>query len=170
MVGHTHWISSLIKEGMIFRTVQRVVPGVKAVHNPMSGTGVSHSYIQIRKTVEGQGKAAATAALTASFDHKHAFVFDEDVDIFDEREVLLALATRFQADRNMVILPGMTGSPLDPSSDGFTMCKAGFDCTKPLGKPFAERLSIPEDVRKKFDPGEVINPAKWDKIPFEPWG
>jgi len=170
MVGHTHWISSLVKEGMIYRAVQRVVPGVKAVHSPMSGTGVAHSYIQIRKTVEGQGKVAATAALTSSFDHKHSFVFDEDVDIFDEREVFLALATRFQADRGLVMLPGMTGSPLDPSSDGQTMCKTGFDCTKPLGKPFAERLAIPDDVLKNFDPLEVINPARWEKIPFEPWG
>jgi len=171
MVGHTHWISSLIKEGMIFRNVQRVVPGVKAVHSPMSGTGVSHSYIQIRKTVEGQGKVAAVAALSCSFDHKHAFVFDEDVDIFDEREVFLALATRFQADRGLVLLPGMTGSPLDPSSpDGHTMCKAGFDCTKPLGKPFAERLGIPDEVKKALDPLKLISRDRWEKIPFEPWG
>ncbi len=171
MVGHTHWISSMIKEGMIFRAVQRVVPGVKAVHSPMSGTGVSHSYIQIHKTVEGQGKVAAAAALSSSFDHKHSFIFDEDVDIFDEREVFLALATRFQADRGLMLLPGITGSPLDPSSfDGSTTCKAGFDCTKPLGKPFAERLGIPDDVLKSFDPLEIVNPTRWDKIPFEPWG
>src|SRR5499426_3427676 len=55
MVGHTHWISSLTKEGAVFRAVQRSVPGVKAVHLPMSGCGVAHVYIQIRKTVEGQG-------------------------------------------------------------------------------------------------------------------
>ena len=171
MVGHTHWISSLTKEGVAYRAIQRVVPGVKAVHAPMSGTGVNHIYIQIRKTVEGQGKVAAIAALTSFFGLKHAFVVDEDVDIFDEREVFLALATRFQADRGLVSLPGMTGSPLDPSSpDGQISCKAGFDCTKPLGKPFAERLAIPEDVLKGFDPGEVINPARWEKIPFEPWG
>jgi len=92
---------------------------------------------------EGQGKTAAVSALTSYIGLKHAFVFDEDVDIFDEREVLLALATRFQADRGLVTLPGMTGSPLDPSSaDGRLVCKAGFDCTKPIGKPFAERLSI----------------------------
>ncbi|HEX9879894.1 MAG TPA: UbiD family decarboxylase, partial [Candidatus Binatia bacterium] len=131
MVGHTHWISSLTKEGVAFRAIQRVVPGVKAVHAPMSGTGVNHIYVQIRKTVEGQGKVAATAALTAFFGLKHAFVFDEDVDIFDEREVFLALATRFQADTGLLALPGMTGSPLDPSSpDGHIACKAGFDCTK----------------------------------------
>ncbi len=46
MVGHTHWISSLTKEGEAFRAVRRVVPGVKAVHVPMSGCGVAHVYIQ----------------------------------------------------------------------------------------------------------------------------
>ena len=102
MVGHTHWISSLTKEGAVLELVKHSVPGIKAVHVPMSGCGVSHVYIQMRKTVEGQGKTAAVAALSGFFDIKHAFVFDEDVDIFDEREVLLALATRFQADRRSI--------------------------------------------------------------------
>src|SRR5262249_59108766 len=81
MVGHTHWIISLTKEGEVFRAVQRSVPGVKAVHLPMSGCGVAHVYIQIRKTVEAQGKTAAVPALTSYIGRKHAFVFDEDVDI-----------------------------------------------------------------------------------------
>src|ERR671919_285798 len=150
MVGHTHWIISLTKEGEVFRAVQRSVPGVKAVHLPMSGCGVAHVYIQIRKTVEGQGKTAAVSALTSYIGLKHAFVFDEDVDIFDEREVLLALATRFQADRGLVTLPGMTGSPLDPSSpDGRLVCKSGFDRTNPL---------------------KIIGEKRWSEIPVEPWG
>lgn len=171
MVGHTHWISSLTKEGEAFRAAQRAVPGVKAVHVPMSGCGVSHVYLQIRKTVEGQGKVAAVAALTSFFGLKHAFVFDEDVDIFDEKEVLLALATRFQADRGLVTLPGMTGSPLDPSSqDGTIACKVGFDCTKPLGKPFAERLAIPDQILARIDPIEIVGRERWERIPIEPWG
>jgi UbiD family decarboxylase len=137
----------------------------------MSGCGVAHVYIQIRKTVEGQGKAAAVAALTSFFALKHAFVFDEDVDIFDEREVLLAMATRFQADQDLVKIPGITGSPLDPSSaDGTTTCKAGFDCTKPLKRPFAERLAIPEDVAQRVDAIDIIGRQQWERIPTEPWG
>ena len=171
MVGHTHWIISLTKEGEVFRAVQRSVPGVKAVHLPMSGCGVAHVYIQIRKTVEGQGKTAAVSALTSYIGLKHAFVFDEDIDIFDEREVLLALATRFQADRGLVTLPGMTGSPLDPSSpDGRLVCKAGFDCTKPIGKPFAERLSISKEVLDHIEPLKIIGEKRWSEIPVEPWG
>ena len=151
--------------------VQRAVPGIRAVHLPMSGCGVAHVYIQIRKTVEGQGKTAAVSALTSYIGLKHAFVFDEDVDIFDEREVLLALATRFQADRGLVTLPGMTGSPLDPSSpDGRLVCKSGFDCTKPLGKPFAERLAISKEVLDRIDPLKIIGEKRWVDIPVEPWG
>ena len=65
MVGHTHWISSLGKEGAVL-ALGSSVPNIKAVHVPMSGCGVSHVYIQIRKTVEGQGKTAAVAALNGS--------------------------------------------------------------------------------------------------------
>jgi len=171
MVGHTHWISSLGKEGDVFLAVQRAVPTVRAVHIPMSGGGVHHVYVQIRKTIEGQGKVAAIAALNAYFANKHAFVFDEDVDIFDEKEVLLALATRFQGDRGLVIINGITGSPLDPSSeDGFTTSKVGFDCTKPVGKPFAERLSIPKEVMDRIDPIAILGRDRLERIPVEPWG
>jgi 2,5-furandicarboxylate decarboxylase 1 len=144
---------------------------VKAVHVPMSGCGVAHVYIQIRKTVEGQGKTAAVSALTSYIGLKHAFVFDEDVDIFDEREVLLAVATRFQADRGLVTLSNVTGSPLDPSAPERNLTtKAGFDCTKPLGKPFAERLSISKEVLDRIDPLKIIGEKRWSEIPLEPWG
>ena len=171
MVGHTHWISSLTKEGAVLELVKHSVPNIKAVHVPMSGCGVSHVYLQMRKTVEGQGKTAAAAALSGFFDIKHAFVFDEDVDIFDEREVLLALATRFQADRGLVLLPGMNGSPLDPSApERNVTAKAGFDCTKPMGKPFAERLAISDEVLARIDPLKIIGEKRWEQIPVEPWG
>jgi 2,5-furandicarboxylate decarboxylase 1 len=171
MVGHTHWISSLAKEGEAFRMVQRAVPTVRAVHVPMSGCGVAHIYVSIRKTIEGQGKVAALAALNTQGSIKHAFVFDEDVDIFDEKEVLLALAMRFQAERGLIVLNGVTGGPLDPSSeDGRTTSKVGFDCTKPLGKPFAERLSVPPEVLQRMDLAEVIGRDRLARIPVEPWG
>jgi 2,5-furandicarboxylate decarboxylase 1 len=137
----------------------------------MSGGGVHHVYVQIRKTIEGQGKVAALAAMNAYFANKHVFVFDEDVDIFDEKEVLLALATRFQGDRGLVVVNGITGSPLDPSSeDGHTTSKVGFDCTKPLGKDFAERLALPPEVMARIDPAEILGRERLERIPLEPWG
>jgi UbiD family decarboxylase len=171
IVGHTHWISALKKEGEVFRLVSQSVRGLKAVHAPMSGTGGFHVYMQIRKTLEGQGRTALAVALSSFLGTKHAWVFDEDVDIFDEKEVLLAMATRFQGDRDLLVLSGVTGSPLDPSSDdGRRTAKVGFDCTKPLGQPFADKLSIPPEVVERVDAARVLGRGRLDRVTLEPWG
>jgi 2,5-furandicarboxylate decarboxylase 1 len=170
-VGHTHWISSLTKEGEAFGAIRRAVPGVKAVHAPMSGTGVSHIYISIKKTVEGQGKIAGTAALASFVGLKHAWVFDEDVDIFSDKDALLAFATRFRGEKGLVVLNGVTGSPLDPSArDDTTVSKVVFDCTKPLGQPFAERLAIPAEVEARIALEDYVDPARLSRLTVEPWG
>ena len=63
---------------------------------------------------------------------KNVIIVDEDIDIFDDQQVEWAVATRFQADRLMVI-NGAAGSSLDPSSEG-TTSKMGIDATIPLDK------------------------------------
>ncbi len=67
---------------------------------------------------------------------KHVTVVDADVDIFNDREVEWAVATRFQADKGLVVVPGATGSSLDPSAtkDGVTT-KWGIDATLPIEAP-----------------------------------
>jgi 3-polyprenyl-4-hydroxybenzoate decarboxylase len=65
----------------------------------------------------------------------------------------------------------MNGSPLDPSApERNVTAKAGFDCTKPFGKPFAERLAISDEVLSRIDPLKIIGEKKWEQIPVEPWG
>jgi 3-polyprenyl-4-hydroxybenzoate decarboxylase len=62
-------------------------------------------------------------------------VFDEDIDIRDDRQVEWALGTRFQADQDLMVLQGMLGMTMDPSLNGRrTGAKSGFDCTKPFGR------------------------------------
>jgi UbiD family decarboxylase len=163
-VGHSHWISSVDREGIAFEAIQRVVPTVQNVHVPMSGCGAFHLYIQMKNSVEGSSRAALAAGLLSHYLIKHAFVFDEDVDIFDEREVLHALATRFQGDRDLVVLPGFTGPALDPSAPGIVGAKVGFDCTKPLGEPFAKKLGIPDGVKEREHLKEILRTLPWDEI------
>jgi UbiD family decarboxylase len=62
---------------------------------------------------------------------KNVIIVDDDIDIFDDREVEWAVATRMQADRIMVI-NNAAGSSLDPSSHGKTTSKVGYDATIPL--------------------------------------
>jgi 2,5-furandicarboxylate decarboxylase 1 len=170
-VGHTHWLGALAKEGATFEHVKRAVPTLLNVHLPMSGGGAFHVYLQLRNTVKGLSKTALLAALTADFSIKHAFAFDEDVDIFDERQVLLALATRFQGDQDLVVVPGINGPTLDPSGPDSGGCKVGFDCTKPVGDAnFAPRLEVPPDVLARVNLADWIGDEALARIPAEPWG
>lgn len=62
---------------------------------------------------------------------------DADVDLFNPEEVEWAIATRFQAGEDMIVIPYARGSTLDPSADQETglTTKLGIDATRPLGVP-----------------------------------
>ena len=86
--------------------------------------------VSITKNKEGDGKNAIMAAFTGHPSLKNVIVVDEDIDIFDDQQVEWAVATRFQADR-IVIIKDAAGSSLDPSADD-TTAKMGIDATIPL--------------------------------------
>jgi 2,5-furandicarboxylate decarboxylase 1 len=84
------------------------------------------------------------AVFCSTADVKHVVVVDDDVDVFSDEQVDWALATRFQADRDLVVASGFRAVPLDPSLGGSrTGAKAGFDCTKPLGKDSEFAFTVP---------------------------
>jgi len=121
------------REPVIYQAVSRAVSHVKAVRLTEGGCAWLHGVVSIRKQHEGDGKNAIMAAFGAHTSMKQVIVVDEDIDIFDDRDVEWAVATRFQADRGLVVLHGVRGSSIDPSAhDGFTS-KIGIDATKPLG-------------------------------------
>ena len=94
-----------------------------------------HLYVQIRKRQEGEAKNIMLGAFAGHYDVKHVIVVDEDVDIHNPDEVEWAVATRFQADRDLVIVPESQGSKLDPSTRDGVGAKMGLDATKPLDAP-----------------------------------
>ncbi len=75
---------------------------------------------------------------------KHVFAFDPDIDVFSDAETDWAFATRFQADRDLLVGSGFRVVPLDPSLGGArTGAKLGFDCTIPFGKANSLEFSVP---------------------------
>jgi UbiD family decarboxylase len=117
-------------EAVIFKFVSNVCKVKNVVTTPGS-RHYFHCVIQIEKRTEGDGKNAILAALTANPSMKGVIVVDEDIDILNYEEVEYAIATRFQADRDLVIVSGARGSSLDPSANE-TTTKWGIDATKPL--------------------------------------
>jgi UbiD family decarboxylase len=132
------------REAAIWDAVSRVVPRVYKVRLTPASGGWLHAVISIEKQHEGDGKSAIMAAFAAHPSLKHVVVVDGDVDPDDPFQVEWAIATRFQADRDLIVVKNARGSTLDPSSSDGLTAKMGLDATKPLRDgPGFRRGSIP---------------------------
>ena len=136
----------LIREAEITNALARVIPNVTGVHVPLSGTSSFTAYVSITQGRPGEAKHVIPIVLGVDHYLKLVIVVDDDIDVFDESEVMWAVATRMQADRDLVVIAGSLGAMLDPSADerGIT-AKLGIDATRPFGEPFAEKLVMPAE-------------------------
>ena len=114
----------------------RLGPLVRAVRLTAGGCSWLHAVVQVAKRADGDAAAAIEAAFAAHRSLKQVTVVDEDIDPASAEAVEYAMATRFQADRDLTVLRGVRGSSLDPSSDQERLqtAKLGIDATRPLGK------------------------------------
>lgn len=140
-------LGSIPREATLLAHLQRSFPNVLDVHLAIGGVGRYHLYVKIRKTHEGQPKNVICAAFGAHYDIKQVIVVDDDVQVHEPQQVEWAVATRFQADRDLVVIHGAQGSVLDPSTtigqdfgDGVAppphlqglSAKMGLDATRPV--------------------------------------
>ncbi len=134
----------------MFKRVKEVVAGARGVNLPPSGRSGFHAYLQIQKFAEGDQIVAALAAATIGHP-KLIVVVDEDIDIFDEEEVWMAVSCRFRADQNLQVIHNVRGSILDPTNIGRPNHPTLIlDATKPFGQPFAERVRVPKEAIDRF--------------------
>jgi 2,5-furandicarboxylate decarboxylase 1 len=147
-------LGAIPREATILATLQRSFPGVQDVHLSLGGIGRYHLYVKLKKTQHGEAKNVLLGAFAAHYDIKYAVVVDPDVDIHNAREVEWAIATRFQADRHMVVVANSQCSKLDPSTDRGLGAKMGLDATIPLDAPEMKfkRIRVPGE--------ESVNLAK----------
>lgn len=151
-------------EASILGLIDKALPGkILNCYAHRSGGGKYMVVLQCKKSVhtdEGKQRQAALLAFSAFSELKHVILVDEDVDIFDTDDVLWAMNTRFQADRDIITIPGVRCHPLDPSSNPLysglirdigISCKTILDCT------------VPFDQKDRFKRAEFmeVNPGKW---------
>jgi 2,5-furandicarboxylate decarboxylase 1 len=125
-------LGGIPREATLLEHLQRSFPSVRDVRLTPGGTCRYHLAVKIDKKSQGEPKNIIMGAFGGHYDIKQVVVVDLDVNIDDEREIEWAVATRFQADRDLVIVSGAQGSKLDPSSDDGISAKMGIDATKPL--------------------------------------
>ncbi len=129
----------LPREATIYREVSKIADIADLTLTP-GGCSWLHGVISIRKSSEDDGKKVIEAAFRGHGSMKRLIVVDDDIDIHNPEDVEWALATRFQAKRDMIVMHER-GSSLDPSIyDDGKMDKWGLDATKPLGKEGFDRL------------------------------
>jgi UbiD family decarboxylase len=142
-------LSTIPMEANLYRAVRAMVPSVKAVRVP----GPFTCYVSLEQRLPGQAKNAILAVLGADLYMKRVVVVDHDVDVFDDRQVNWALATRCQPDRDITVITNARGSDLDPSAkeDGYT-AKWGVDATaKPSLGAYTPRHRVPPDVHQRLN-------------------
>ena len=132
----TAQICALRTEAVVWRSLEAAVREVKAVYAMPSTGGTFNVRVAMQQRVPGEARNAIAAVFGSLANVKHVYVVDPDIDIFSDAQMEWALATRFQADRDLVIQDNFRALPLDPSlvTPRLT-AKAGFDLTLPHLRP-----------------------------------
>jgi len=167
-VGHrdTCILGGIPKEGSVYSAIKGVVPSVRAVHFAVSGCCRFNCYISVDKKVEGETKQAALMALAHCDFVKNVIVVDADIDPFNEQEVMWAVATRVQPDADIDIIRNIKANTLDPSLvHDIKGSKMIIDATMPIDRPFADRVSVPEEALTRIIADDFIPQDAFDKIP-----
>lgn len=155
-------LGGIPREATMLAHLRRSFPCVRDVHLARGGVCRYHLYVQIDKRSEGEAKNVILGALGGHYDIKHVVVVDTDVDIHNPTEVEWAVATRFQADRDLLLVHESQGSKLDPSTRDGIGSKMGFDATVPLDAPPMRftRIHVPGEAEVNL--GQVSQPASAD--------
>lgn len=152
-------LGGIPREATILATLRRSFPDIKDIHLSRGGICRYHLYVQLEKRFEGEAKNVIMGALAAHYDIKNVIVVDTDVDIHDPTQVEWAIATRFQADRDLIVVSGSLGSKLDPSTDAGVGAKMGLDATIPLNAPEMRFKKIRVPGESEIDIDRVLDKA-----------
>ncbi|MFN3347641.1 UbiD family decarboxylase [Pseudorhodoplanes sp.] len=155
-------LGGIPREATLLAHLRRSFPNVCDVHLARGGVCRYHLYVQIDKRQEGEAKNIMMGAFAGHYDVKQVIVVDDDVDIHDPAEVEWAVATRFQADRDLLVVGESQGSKLDPSARNGVGAKMGLDATKPLDAPEMKFKRIRVPGEESVDIGRILeNDHSW---------
>ncbi|GAA1162952.1 UbiD family decarboxylase [Nocardioides aquiterrae] len=149
--GREHfWVGGLPREARLLKALAAAGAAVTAVRLTEAGSCRLHAVVSLRNPPPGAAHHAAMAVFAALAPVKLVVVVDDDVDVFDDEMVGWAVATRFQADRDLLVVPRTRGGGLDPSADGHVTAKMALDATAP-----ADRRDEHALMRPRVDPGRL---------------
>jgi len=149
----TAQLTALRTEAAAWSALLTAVREPVAVYATPSCGGMYNLRLSLRQRYPGEVRNAIAAVMGSNADVKHVFVVDDDIDVYSDAQMDWAFATRFQADRDLVVASGFRCIPLDPSLGGSrTGAKAGFDLTLPFGWNRQTDFRVPEAPKVAAQP------------------
>ena len=109
-----------------------------------------HAYVSMKPKARGQARQAMMLLFGLDLYLKLIVVVNDDVDVYQEEEVLWAMATHVQANRDVFIVPDVLCNRLDPSSHDGVSAKMGIDATGEPGSE-ARRVTLPADICRRAE-------------------
>lgn len=152
----TIMLRKYVLEASALQALRAAVPIVEDVEMTPGGLYRFHLVVQVKKQRagdEGMQRNAMLAAFAALKDLDYVIVVDDDIDIRDPVDVEYALATRFEASRDMMLITGARGHEYIRVSDAGIRTKLGLDATVPIGE--RERFRRAEFARVELGPDDV---------------
>ena len=159
-------LASLPRMGTIYRVAKQYVPGVTNVNTPSHSR--MHCYISLKKRNEMEVKRAAMAAyLVESHNLKMVVVVDDDIDVFNDADVLWAIGTRCHFEEDLLVIPKWSG-PGGTNPAGYQFHTDGtrtpvmstaliVDATKPVPSiPYPPRAKVPQGIMDKVDLSKMV--------------
>lgn len=147
-----HWnLGGIPKEGSVFNVIRKNIPGVKAIHLSHSGCGRVICYISIKKEFDNEPRKAAMQAFVEMPNLKLAVIVDDDIDVFNEREVMWAVGTRTHWDKDLEIIRKVQ-SVRGWLGDSVAL----IDATRPPIGDFPKRNEVPQDAMERVDVSKYI--------------
>jgi UbiD family decarboxylase len=151
-VTENHTLIEYGNAAVVYREVKKIVPEVKAINLTPGGTFRHHVVVSIKKRAENEGRNVILGLLSLGIGLKQVIVVDDDIDPFDPMQVDWALATRMQADKDVIIIPRIACSTLDPSvPEPRVTAGLGIDATAPMKDRWRfEKVEIPGVDKVKY--------------------
>jgi 2,5-furandicarboxylate decarboxylase 1 len=138
-------LQAIRTEVMLWKALEIAVREPVAVYATASSGGNFNVRVALRQRVPGEARNAITACMSALVNVKNVFVVDPDIDVTSDEQIDWAMATRFQPDRDLIVMSGMRTLPLDPSlsPESRVGAKAGYDLTWPFGQGGRLEVRVP---------------------------
>jgi 4-hydroxy-3-polyprenylbenzoate decarboxylase/2,5-furandicarboxylate decarboxylase 1 len=159
-VTENHVMKGLPMEAQLLVTLRETYPDVTAVSFSPEGASEFLCVIGLRQRYAYQARNVILAAMGSAGHPKIVVVVDDDIDVYDMARVWWAIVTRFQPDRDLLVVPQAAGGQLDPSAPApFTSSLLGIDATRPFNQPFPEVVRVPGVERIPDPRTRVRRPA-----------